>query len=182
MFLLFFSRQNLTRTVQSTKLLTKARFTQIAMASSSRQQPPWQRPTSSSADMPPLKLYNSLTRSPEAFIPIDRRKISWYACGPTVYDDSHLGHARNYVTTDIIRRILQDYFKYKIRFVMNVTDIDDKVCITFSSTLPFVSLYVVSIYGGMLLIFPFVSCPLRHKRSHFLMSVFVIGWSMGFFL
>jgi cysteinyl-tRNA synthetase len=44
-----------------------------------------------------------------------------------VYDDAHLGHARNYVTTDIIRRILRDYFKYKVNFVMNITDVDDKI-------------------------------------------------------
>ncbi|KPI36907.1 Cysteine--tRNA ligase [Cyphellophora attinorum] len=46
---------------------------------------------------------------------------------PTVYDDAHLGHARNYVTIDIIRRILQDYFGYKVHFVMNITDVDDKI-------------------------------------------------------
>lgn len=45
----------------------------------------------------------------------------------TVYDDSHLGHARNYVTTDIIRRILRDYFKFDVHFVMNITDVDDKI-------------------------------------------------------
>lgn len=44
-----------------------------------------------------------------------------------VYDDSHLGHARNYVTTDIIRRILRDYFKFDVHFVMNITDVDDKI-------------------------------------------------------
>jgi cysteinyl-tRNA synthetase len=55
------------------------------------------------------------------------KRVGWYVCGPTVYDDAHLGHARSYVTTDIIRRILRDYFKYKISFVMNITDVDDKV-------------------------------------------------------
>lgn len=55
------------------------------------------------------------------------KRVSWYACGPTVYDDAHLGHARNYVSTDIIRRILRDYFKYDVKFVMNITDVDDKV-------------------------------------------------------
>ncbi|KAF2769730.1 hypothetical protein EJ03DRAFT_343190 [Teratosphaeria nubilosa] len=54
-------------------------------------------------------------------------KVSWYACGPTVYDDAHLGHARNYVSTDIIRRILQRHFGYKVHFVMNITDVDDKI-------------------------------------------------------
>lgn len=55
------------------------------------------------------------------------RLITWYACGPTVYDDSHLGHARNYVSTDIIRRLLRDYFEFDVKFVMNITDVDDKV-------------------------------------------------------
>ena len=45
----------------------------------------------------------------------------------TQYDDAHLGHARNYVSTDIIRRIMRDYFKFDVKFVMNITDVDDKV-------------------------------------------------------
>ena len=53
--------------------------------------------------------------------------IAWYACGPTVYDDAHLGHARNYVSTDILRRILRDYFGFKVNFIMNITDVDDKI-------------------------------------------------------
>lgn len=62
-------------------------------------------------------------------MPIDwqNKKVSWYACGPTVYDDAHLGHARNYVSTDIIRRIIRNYFKFDVKFVMNITDVDDKV-------------------------------------------------------
>ena len=44
-----------------------------------------------------------------------------------MYDDAHLGHARNYVSTDIIRRIMRDFFKYDVKFVMNITDVDDKV-------------------------------------------------------
>lgn len=78
---------------------------------------------------PKLKVYNSLTRSKVPFVTQDPagKEIKWYGCGPTVYDDSHLGHARNYVTTDILRRILREYFKYNVRFVMNITDVDDKV-------------------------------------------------------
>ncbi|KAK5630999.1 hypothetical protein RRF57_006714 [Xylaria bambusicola] len=64
---------------------------------------------------------------PVPFTPIEKGKISWYACGPTVYDHSHLGHARNYVSTDIIRRILLHYFGFDVKFVMNFTDIDDKI-------------------------------------------------------
>lgn len=86
--------------------------------------------------MATLKIHNSLKPGPPVpFVPIEEGKISWYACGPTVYDQSHLGHARNYVSTDIIRRILKDYFGYKVKFVMNFTDIDDKVS-TLTSPLP----------------------------------------------
>lgn len=109
-------------------------FRQLLIASNmstSRQQPLWKSPPDPSPDteLPPLKVFNSLTRKLDPFIPIDfkDRKVRWYACGPTVYDDAHLGHARNYVSTDIIRRILRDYFKYNVRFVMNITDVDDKV-------------------------------------------------------
>ncbi|GMM28411.1 cysteine--tRNA ligase [Martiniozyma asiatica (nom. inval.)] len=76
---------------------------------------------------PVLKLYNSLTRSKVEFVPSDPTKVSWYSCGPTVYNSSHMGHARNYVTIDINRRILQNYFNYDVLFVQNVTDIDDKI-------------------------------------------------------
>ncbi|OBT96543.2 hypothetical protein VE01_05282 [Pseudogymnoascus verrucosus] len=78
--------------------------------------------------MDQLKVHNSLQPGPPVpFVPIEKGKISWYVCGPTVYDHSHLGHARNYVATDIIRRILRDYFGFKINFVMNITDVDDKI-------------------------------------------------------
>ena len=60
-------------------------------------------------------------------MPIEAHQITWYQCGPTVYDDSHMGHARNYVSFDIIRRIMTDYFGYDVRQVMNITDIDDKI-------------------------------------------------------
>ncbi|KAF7551474.1 hypothetical protein G7Z17_g4974 [Cylindrodendrum hubeiense] len=80
--------------------------------------------------MESLKLYNSLKLgAPVPFVPIEAGKVSWYACGPTVYDKSHLGHARNYVSTDIIRRILKHYFGFEVNFVMNITDIDDKIII-----------------------------------------------------
>lgn len=103
------------------------------MATSARQQPPWQPPPQpgSEVQLPPLMIWNSLTRTKSRFIPVDwkNRKVTWYACGPTVYDDAHLGHARNYVSTDILRRILRDYFKFNVEFVMNITDVDDKVCL-----------------------------------------------------
>ncbi|KAK5953687.1 cysteinyl-tRNA synthetase [Knufia fluminis] len=91
-------------------------------------QPPWSHPQSSTHE-PELKIWNSLTRSKKPFVPKEKQKISWYACGPTVYDEAHLGHARNYVTTDVLRRILRDYFHFDINFVMNITDVDDKIII-----------------------------------------------------
>lgn len=74
-----------------------------------------------------LKLYNTLTHSKVEFVPMEAGKIKWYSCGPTVYNSSHMGHARNYVSIDINRRILQDYFNYDVEFIQNVTDIDDKI-------------------------------------------------------
>lgn len=103
------------------------------MATSSRQQPTWLSPAEQqhAADLPQLRVYNSLTRDKRPFVPIDKKgkEITWYACGPTVYDDSHIGHARNYVTTDIIRRIMQHHFGYNVFFVMNITDVDDKIIV-----------------------------------------------------
>ncbi|KAF1943947.1 hypothetical protein EJ02DRAFT_452792 [Clathrospora elynae] len=97
------------------------------MATAARTQPPWKEPQASSP--PKLKVWNSLTRSKNDFVPVDPegKVVKWYSCGPTVYDDAHLGHARNYVTIDILRRILSQYFGYDIQFVQNVTDVDDKI-------------------------------------------------------
>lgn len=88
------------------------------------QQPPWTEPQGSK---PTLKVFNTLTRTKVPFVPQDGNVVRWYSCGPTVYDAAHIGHARNYLTFDIIRRILKDYFQYDIIYVMNITDVDDKV-------------------------------------------------------
>lgn len=92
-------------------------------------QPTWLIPKPA-VEKPLLKLYNTLTRSKEVFTPISGSNVvTWYSCGPTVYDASHMGHARNYVSIDINRRIMTDYFGYDVKFVQNVTDIDDKIII-----------------------------------------------------
>ncbi|XP_026763086.2 cysteine--tRNA ligase, cytoplasmic isoform X2 [Galleria mellonella] len=93
---------------------------------SKRTQPSWS-PPASSVNRPVLKLYNSLTRQKEEFICNNGNHIKWYSCGPTVYDAAHMGHARSYISLDILRRILSDYFCYDILYVMNITDIDDKI-------------------------------------------------------
>lgn len=90
-----------------------------------RTQPEWAAPVS--FDRPELKLFNSLTRQKEVFVPQKGKTVTWYNCGPTVYDHSHMGHARTYLSFDILRRVLQDYFGYDVFYVMNITDIDDKI-------------------------------------------------------
>lgn len=71
---------------------------------------------------------NSMAGSKVEFVPLKSGKeITWYGCGPTVYDAAHMGHARTYVAFDIIRRILNDYFGYQLFMCMNITDIDDKI-------------------------------------------------------
>ena len=54
-------------------------------------------------------------------------KVTWYSCGPTVYDAAHIGHARTYVCTDIVRRVLEDVLALEVDFAMGVTDVDDKI-------------------------------------------------------
>ena len=74
-----------------------------------------------------LRVHNSLTSEKELFVPKEGNKVSWYTCGPTVYDACHMGHARAYLTMDILRRILEDYFGYEVFMQVNVTDVDDKI-------------------------------------------------------
>ncbi|XP_076249605.1 cysteine--tRNA ligase, cytoplasmic [Calliopsis andreniformis] len=90
-----------------------------------RVQPSWVPPQRKNSSV--LKLYNSLTRDKEVFVPQFGNRILWYSCGPTVYDASHMGHARSYISFDILRRVLSDYFGYDVLYVMNITDIDDKI-------------------------------------------------------
>jgi len=93
---------------------------------SKKEQPPW-HPPFEDGKTPGLMVYNSLTQTKVPFIPSESNLVKWYICGPTTYDSAHFGHARNYVTFDIIRRILEDYFNYNIYIVMNITDVDDKI-------------------------------------------------------
>ena len=75
-----------------------------------------------------LMVNNSLCNEKvEFFTKTGDRTINWYMCGPTVYDAAHLGHARTYLTFDILRRILSNYFHYDVNLCMNITDIDDKI-------------------------------------------------------
>lgn len=72
-----------------------------------------------------LQVYNTLTRNKEIFKPVKEGEVSIYACGPTVYNMPHIGNYRTFLLTDNIVRTLE-YFGYKVKLVMNITDIDDK--------------------------------------------------------
>ena len=76
--------------------------------------------------MQALKLYNTLSREKELFTAINAPHVGLYVCGPTVYGYPHLGHARPYITFDVLRRYLE-HLGYKVRYVRNITDIDDKI-------------------------------------------------------
>ena len=73
-----------------------------------------------------LKIYNTLTRKKEEFETIEPGKVRMYVCGPTVYNKAHIGHAMSALVFDIIRRYLE-YCGYAVTFVMNFTDVDDKI-------------------------------------------------------
>ena len=73
-----------------------------------------------------MKLYNTLTRKKEEFVPLEPGKVKMYVCGPTVYNFIHIGNARPMIVFDTVRR----YFEYKgydVNFVSNFTDVDDKI-------------------------------------------------------
>lgn len=73
-----------------------------------------------------IKIYDSKLKEKVEFIPINPKEVRMYVCGPTVYDDSHLGHARSAIVFDLWRKLLREY-GYKVIFAKNFTDIDDKI-------------------------------------------------------
>jgi len=73
-----------------------------------------------------LRIYNTLSREKEVFETIEPEKVRMYVCGPTVYTKAHIGHAMSALVFDIIRRYLE-YSGYQVRYVMNYTDVDDKI-------------------------------------------------------
>ena len=78
--------------------------------------------------MKELKIFNSLTKKKENFVPISKDKIGMYVCGPTVYDYPHIGNARPLVVFDILYRLLKKIYRNnKVTYVRNITDIDDKI-------------------------------------------------------
>jgi len=73
-----------------------------------------------------LEIYNTLSKKKEKFVPVEKGKVKMYVCGMTVYSDAHIGHARTYFAFDVIRRYLE-YKGYKVTYVQNITDVDDKI-------------------------------------------------------
>jgi cysteinyl-tRNA synthetase len=73
-----------------------------------------------------LRVYNTLSHKKEEFQTLEPNVVKMYICGPTVYSDAHIGHAMSAIVFDVARRYLE-YRGYQVRFVMNFTDVDDKI-------------------------------------------------------
>ncbi len=73
-----------------------------------------------------MKVYNTMTRKKEELKPMNKNRIKMFVCGPTVYDESHIGHGRTYIAFDVIARYLK-YKGYSVFYLENITDIDDKI-------------------------------------------------------
>jgi len=73
-----------------------------------------------------MKLYNTLTKKKEEFVPLQEGKVTMYVCGPTVYNFIHIGNARPMIVFDTVRRYME-YKGYEVNFVSNFTDVDDKI-------------------------------------------------------
>jgi cysteinyl-tRNA synthetase len=73
-----------------------------------------------------LKLFNTLARSLQEFVPLAPPRVGMYCCGPTVYDFAHIGNWRTFVTADLVRRCLE-FQKFQVTHVMNITDVEDKI-------------------------------------------------------
>src|SRR5207245_10754746 len=73
-----------------------------------------------------LHLYNTMSSKVEEFRPLVDNEVRMYACGPTVYDYEHIGNFRTFVAVDLLRRFFRQS-GYKVRHVMNITDVDDKI-------------------------------------------------------
>jgi cysteinyl-tRNA synthetase len=82
--------------------------------------------TKSASEMPEIFVYNTLSKTKELFVPLRENKVGMYLCGPTVYKESHIGHMVGPVIFDTIKRYLT-YCGYEVTFVVNITDVDDKL-------------------------------------------------------
>ena len=74
-----------------------------------------------------IKLFNTLTKQKETFIPQDPKKVTMYVCGPTVYSHPHIGNARAALIPDILYRLLMSHYSDNVVYIRNITDVDDKI-------------------------------------------------------
>ena len=75
-----------------------------------------------------LRLFNTLTKTKDSFVPLDAKNVRMYVCGPTVYDFAHIGNARPAIVFDVLFRLLRhDYGDAHVTYVRNITDVDDKI-------------------------------------------------------
>src|SRR5579872_6507197 len=75
-----------------------------------------------------LRLFNTLTKTKEDFVPLDKKNVRMYVCGPTVYDFAHIGNARPVIVFDLLFRMLRRlYGEAQVTYVRNITDVDDKI-------------------------------------------------------
>ena len=74
-----------------------------------------------------IKLFNTLSKQKETFIPQDPKKVTMYVCGPTVYSHPHIGNARAALIPDILYRLLLSYYPGDVVYIRNITDVDDKI-------------------------------------------------------
>ncbi|HLC32372.1 MAG TPA: class I tRNA ligase family protein, partial [Candidatus Nanoarchaeia archaeon] len=73
-----------------------------------------------------MKLFNTLSKAKEEFVPVDKKEVRLYTCGPTVYNFAHIGNFRTYIFEDLLRRWLK-HQGFKVKQVMNLTDVEDKI-------------------------------------------------------
>lgn len=99
-----------------------------------------------------LKLYNTLTRKKEVFKPLYDKRVGLYTCGPTVYNYVHIGNLRTYIFEDILRRVLE-YNGYKVKHIVNITDVEDKIILgaekTGKTIYEFTGPYEKAFYGDL---------------------------------
>ena len=82
-----------------------------------------------------MKLYNTLTRKIEDFVPINGKNVTMYTCGPTVYHFAHIGNLRSYIHEDVLQKTLE-YLGYNVKRAMNITDVKSRVRTFILSVLP----------------------------------------------
>ena len=92
-----------------------------------------------------LRVYNTLTRQKEDFVPVEANQVKMYVCGVTPYNHPHIGNARPFLTWDVIKRYLE-HRKFKVYHVQNFTDIDDKIINTANAEGRNLGCYCESIY------------------------------------